>query len=550
MSLTNAAGTADARGLIETDVCIVGAGPAGIVIAREWIGRPHRVLLLESGGYGPDDRVQELGDGAVDSPYYTADALVQGRRRRFGGTTNLWLYDAEPSSGRQFARSLPPEPVDFEVRGDGDGIGWPFSVDSLRPFYERAQAAWNSAPFDYKVSSWADAATPALSFAGDSVVSKICQHGPGDVFTLRYRDDLLAADNVTILTGATAARLEWDSRGRSIRRVQVVRADGSSLAVSARVVVLAAGGIENVQLLLLSDSERAGPAGRNDNLGRHLTDHPEFRMGTIALRDADVVRQLGLYDLRWVGRFMIGGYLTLSDERKRSDELLNFSAVLTPQPSGFGSPAHRSISSLLALRRGERPAHVTRDLRAIAAAPAATLSLLRRHGSNYHEYHGGWSRPEIDPRRFAALEVHASAEQRPGPDNRFVLDERRDRLGRRRPKLRWRWSAGDIDSTQRSIAIIAAELESAGVGRFTQWVEFDGPARPVWGGLHHPMGGTRMHADPSLGVVDVDGRVHDADNLYVAGSSVFPSGHGYANPTLTILALSIRLADHLKATLG
>ena len=444
----------------------------------------------------------------------------------------------------------PPEPIDFEPRGGGREGGWPFSVESLRPFYERAQATWVGAPFDYAVSSWADSATPALTLPGDSVVTKVCHHGPSDVFSLRYRDDLLAAENVTVLTGSTAARLEWDDRGRSIRRVQVVRADGSSFAVAARMVVLAAGGVENVQLLLLSDGERPGTGSRNDNLGRHITDHPEFRMGTIEPRDADVIPRLGLYDLRWVGRFMISAFLTLSEDLKRAEDLRNLSAVLTPKPASFGTPAHRAISAMLATRRGERPAHLIDDIRAIAGAPGDTMKLLRSHGSHYREYRGGWSHPGVDASRFTSIELHAATEQRPDRENRITLDERRDRLGRRRAKLRWRWSPDDKASIQRSIRILADELEAAGIGRFTQWVEFDGPGRPVWDGIHHPMGGTRMHPDPRLGVVDTDCRVHGADNLYVAGSSVFPNGHGYANPTLTLLALGIRLADHIKAALG
>jgi choline dehydrogenase-like flavoprotein len=544
-----APGPRDARDLIETDVCIVGAGPAGIAIARELIGLPFRVCLLESGGFEDDVPAQELDIGAVDSRHFRSDALVNGRHRQFGGTTNLWLYDTEPRSGRRFARCLPPEPVDLEPREDPARNGWPVSLDALRPFYERAQATWNGGPYDYTVESWSDPATPPLALGGD-VVTKMCQHGPSDVFSLRYRDDLLAADNVTVLTGSTAARLEWDGGGRSIRRVRVVRADGSTFAVSARAVILAGGGIENVQLLLLSDAERAGTGHGSEHLGRHIADHPEFRMGTIEPHDADIVRQLGLYDLRWVGRFIVGAYLTLSEERKRADGLLNLSAVLTPQPAGFGSPAHRSIASLFALTHGERPHHIARDARTIARAPREAVGIMRGRGSRYHEYRGGWSRPDVDPRRFATIEVHGSAEQTSDPDNRITLDDRRDRIGRRRARLRWRWSPTDQASTQRSIRAVADELEAAGVGRFSQWVEFEGPSRPVWDGIHHPMGGTRMHADPNLGVVDPDGRVHGSDNLYIAGSSVFPNGHGYANPTLTILALSIRLADHLKSTLG
>jgi choline dehydrogenase-like flavoprotein len=539
---------APARDLLETDVCIVGAGPAGIAVARELMGSSLRVTLLESGGFVADPLVEELDRGTIDAPDFLSDALAQGRDRRFGGTTNMWIYDTEPSRGGGYARALPPEPLDLEQREGPDGSGWPFTFDSLRQYYERAQSTWNGAPFDYAVGSWTAEASP-IALTGGGVETRICQHGPSEVFTHRYRDDLLAAENVTVLTGSTVARLGWDDLGRSVRRVHVVRTDGSSFGVSARVVVLAAGGVENVQLLLLSEPDRP-IATASDHLGRHITDHPEFRIGTFASSDPELPRKLGLYDLRWVGRFMIGAFLTLTEERKRAEGLRNFSAVLTPRGAGFGSPAHRSLAALLAMRNGERPADVLSELRTFVESPRDTLALFRGRRLPYREFHGGWSASAVDPRRFPVIELHGSSEQTPSRDNRIVLADGRDSIGRRRAHLRWRWSAEDRDSVRRSIRILADDIEASGLGRFSPWVEFEGPLRPIWNGIHHPMGGTRMHEDPALGVVDPEGLVHGTEGLYIAGSSVFPNGHGYANPTLTILALSIRLADHLKTVLA
>jgi choline dehydrogenase-like flavoprotein len=143
----------------------------------------------------------------------------------------------------------------------------------------------------------------------------------------------------------------------------------------------------------------------------------------------------------------------------------------------------------------------------------------------------------------------AAPEQTAERDNKFILADRRDRLGRKQVELDWRWSQSDRDNLERSIEIFGSKIEAANLGKFRRSIEFEGPTRPRQEGFHHPMGGTRMHVDPHLGVVDENCLIHGLANVYAAGSSVFPTGHGYANPTLTLLALTLRLADHVKANL-
>jgi choline dehydrogenase-like flavoprotein len=148
------------------------------------------------------------------------------------------------------------------------------------------------------------------------------------------------------------------------------------------------------------------------------------------------------------------------------------------------------------------------------------------------------------------LEVHVAAEQTPDRDNQLQLTGEQDRVGRRRVRLKLGWSQSDRDNLLRSASLFASEIEGSGLGAFHRWVEYTGATRPMSYGVHHPMGGTRMHADPRLGVVDENCKVHGVANLYLAGSSVFTTGLGYANPTLTLLALSVRLADHVAAAQG
>jgi choline dehydrogenase-like flavoprotein len=146
------------------------------------------------------------------------------------------------------------------------------------------------------------------------------------------------------------------------------------------------------------------------------------------------------------------------------------------------------------------------------------------------------------------LEAIQQIEMAPDRDNRVTLSDQVDMLGQRRADLHWKWSEVDIRSARLSQQLYAEELARAGVGE----LELPSPEHPVEvlspAGIYHQLGTTRMHRDPSGGVVNGDCRVHTVPNLFVAGGAVFPTG-GYANPTLTIVALSLRLADHLKHVL-
>jgi choline dehydrogenase-like flavoprotein len=536
--------------VVEADLCVVGAGPAGISLVREMLGTGIEVVLLESGGYAFDADIQLLSDGEQDSSHHADGAVRGGRLRQFGGTANLWVYRTIPDNGRRQARSVPPEPIDFEARFGAPATGWPIGFEEMQPYYERAQAIWNRGPFDYRVARWTGGAAPIAGHGG-RLATGISQHGPNDVFTLRYRDDLLAADNVRVMVGCTALRLASGPSGDRVEAVEVAGPSGEVFAVRAKSFVLAAGGIENAQILLLSAPGVPGAAGnRHDTVGRFLTDHPEFRMGTITPSDPAVVDTLGLYDLRWVDDIMVSGFLTLSEEIKRDEGLLNLSAALVLHMAGFGTDAHRALGSLAPTRR-MHPSDLVRIARSVLGAPVdAARAAIEQRRRPYEEWSGGWSRPAIDRRRFPVIELHAAPEQVASRDNRVTLSDRRDRLGRQRPRVAWSWDRGDRQNATRSVELLAAALRDAGVGQLEPWGSLLGRDAPRFGGFHHPMGTTRMHPDPTAGVVDLECRVHGLENVYVAGSSVFPTGHGYANPTLTIIALAVRLGDHLKISQG
>ena len=211
-------------------------------------------------------------------------------------------------------------------------------------------------------------------------------------------------------------------------------------------------------------------------------------------------------------------------------------------------------ADFFALEAGEcldRLATMSKGLDFVAARVARKLTQNRmfRYWENGPSLTAaGWSSLPDKPRRFGKLELVVVAEQAPHADNRVTLSDRVDRLGSRLPRLHWEWRAIDVDSVQRALTLLGAELSRLSLGRL-EITACDGRPFLMHAGIHHHMGTTRMHDDPRRGVVDADCRVHDTPNLFVAGSSVFPTG-GYINPTLTIMALSIRLADRLRREAG
>lgn len=548
-------------GTVRTDVCVVGAGPAGLTFARRCIGSGFGVLVLEGGSYAYSEQADDLRSPKVISPYYRPDALANGRRRQFGGTANIWAHLTRPTSGRVYARALPVEAVDLEARAWQPSDGWPIGMSDLQPHYEQIARTWFGRSISNDPAAWATPQRPALPLRPGPLTTRIAQYGAADVFIHRYRDELFAADNVDVLVGGTVVELESDRGGAVVRRARVTQADGSSFHVEARVFVLAGGTVENVQTLLNSDATRPGGTGnRHGNIGHYITDHPEFQLGTLRPTDPGLLDQLGLYDLHYVDNAMVSGLLTLDQDFKRQEGLLNLGAVFVPRPAGFASDAERSLRSLRhALSADRRPGNALAHLRSVATSPQDSLSVLQRkvrhrfdHADEHrYEWHrGGWSRPGVDRRKLPVLELHVAAEQTAERDNCLTLTGVRDAVGRRQVQLRLRWSPSDQQNVLRSMQVLAAEIEGSGLGTFRRWIDFTGETRPISYGLHHPMGGTRMHTDPARGVVDENCRVHGTANLYVTGASVFPTGLGYVNPTLTILAISTRLADHVKALLG
>ena len=426
--------------------------------------------------------------------------------------------------------------------------------------YARAQQVCAGGLFDYEPGQWEDDKARQLPLHGQGVETGMFHFSPFEVFTRDYRRQLFAAPNITVYTHATAMELLARDDLSGVASVRISGPGQRPWVLHARNVVLAAGGYENARLLLASSGAK-GLGNAHDQVGRHYHDHLQGHSGYLRPRDPALLERLGLYDLRLRRGAWVMGYLKLSPQLQAREGLLNINCMLFPRPADRQDRAIEAFNTLRErrlLRRGATgmaPAlglgrtlsqlwRMTRGLDYVARVTA--LAARGRQSTAYGLGHGGWSTLAQPGRRFSRLELWHSIEQSPHPDNRVRLSDARDALGCRKLELHWHWSAQDIEMTLKAQELFARALETAGLGRVERVRQADGSphlARPA--GSHHLMGTTRMHEDPRQGVVDANCRVHGLDNLYVAGSSVLPTG-GYANPTLTLVALALRLADHLK----
>jgi choline dehydrogenase-like flavoprotein len=244
------------------------------------------------------------------------------------------------------------------------------------------------------------------------------------------------------------------------------------------------------------------------------------------------------------------GKLTFREKIMRQEEMLNICATLTPRARSYESDAVETVKRVIASKSPVAVVTLLRkECRHLIAGWDEVLTKCYEKLTNkrlrYFENKGGWSRLENNERRFRRFELRCLSEQAPNSQNRVTLGNAVDRLGQRKAELHWRWSAIDLRSIRRAQEILREEFERHQLGEFAGQHELDGGEAPRFVSPHHHLGTTRMHSNPRQGVVDPNCQVYGVANLYVAGSSVFPTG-GFANPTLTIIALALRLSYHLK----
>ena len=509
----------------EADVAIIGAGAAGITMARRLLAGGATVLLLESGGEDYEPAAADLNAGDnVGLPYYDLDSA---RLRFFGGTTAIWG-----------GRCAELDPLDFQKKPWVEYSGWPLGADELRPYYSAAREA-----LDLPHS------TPAID--GSSLLRGLSSSELAvrtwmfdrrfDRFGLSANQALIDEPRLTALTHATVREIIPSENGQTIERLEILGQGNRKAEVRARTYVLAAGGIENPRLLLASNSVvTSGLGNHNDLVGRFFMEHPHARGGRIVgARVWDVLKAFGK---RRCGNIECSPLLTPSERLQESRGILNSAVTIAARPPEGGKRRLMKQAYLYA-KHSMAPTKKGRGLwktrRRVGRQVKQLIGPVRPWWSCVS---GQWE-----------LALVLRAEQAPNPDSRVTLGPSVDATGMPRVQLDWRMRDQDVESAAALVETLGRQAAARGVGRVeaAQWLH-DRPRQWAFdelvsdhplGGFHH-MGTTRMADDPNRGVTDGSGRVHGIDNLYVAGSSLFPTS-GWANPTLTILALSLRTAEHI-----
>ena len=535
---------------LNADVCVVGAGAAGIPLALSLSGKGLTVLLLEAGERSQDPKAQEHYEGEVADERMHSP-LHRYRLRGLGGSTSLWG-----------GRCMPYDPIDFEERAWVPHSGWPISYEGLQPWYAQANAWSEAGRFAYDARTALPSAPPMFAGFDSSIVrtNGLERFSCPTDFGKRYRKRLAVASDVRVLTGAHCTAIRLDESGGSVRFLEVATLKGNRFQVAARAVVLATGGLETARLMLhSSDVAPQGVGNQNDVVGRYYQCHIAGNVGRLTVhghvnnvRHGYEVAPDGVYCRR---RMQIDAV-----QQRRHGLLYAVARLHFPK---ITDPAHRSgvlsglvlAKNLISYEYGKR----LHDARMDGEAWARHLLNVVRDPLDTTAFLTHWvTRRTLAQRKFPSVilrnrtnrfSLEVQGEQQPLASSRVTLTERTDALGMRRMKVDWRYCLADVESVARTLDLIAAELARTGVGRFEydpDRLEEDLMRYGAYGGHH--IGTARMGANPKHSVVDADCKVHSVANLYVAGSAVFPTS-SQANPTLTIVALSLRLADRLAQRL-
>ncbi|MFA7317973.1 MAG: GMC family oxidoreductase [Sulfuricella sp.] len=500
----------DARSLslnneIHSDVCIVGAGAAGITIALQLENPKLSVTSIESGDLAIDSATQDLYNGLNEGRDYS---LLSTRLRYFGGSTNHW---------GGYCRPL--DDIDFKLRPWVPLSGWPISRKSLDPWYAMAQDMLDLGPYNYDVRYWKGLAKDERKYLlkNDNVIqNKLFQFSPPTRYSSKYAKKIEHSSNIRCYLNLNVLQCNTSDDGRHVLSLTAATLNGSRCKVKAKIFVLALGGIETTRLLLLSDRiHPIGYANRGGYLGACFMEHPDISPGVLYVRagvsfyqeifrrEIKLTRKHGQYPNYQDKSVPVAPVSVVAERVQNEQRLLNSGIQLHPLPGTASvDVAEMAISDLLSSTSGQL-------------------------------------------QRFALGTV---SEQAPNKASRLYLSKSTDKLGQPKIALDWRVSEQDKTSIYQSALIFSREVAKSGIGRLKITLPPVSEEWPLIRGYGHHMGSTRMSFSYSNGVVDPNLKVHGLTNCYVASSSVFPTS-GSANPTLTLVALCLRLSEEIKKAL-
>lgn len=499
----------DNNTIIEGDICIMGAGAAGISMALEWINTPYKVILLEGGGFDMDDKVQQLYQGTNSGqnfPPFTASRL-----HVFGGTTGHWAGFCSPY-----------DEIDFKERDWVPNSGWPIGRKDLDPFYERANKTIQLGPYNYDLEFWQEQLPNMIPLPLDNKVikTKMWQYNQTR-FGKTYRQQILDAKNIHLYTYANVVDIHANTNASQVNQVVVKNYAGKKHTVKAKQFIMACGALQNTRLLLASNSiAKAGLGNDNDLVGRYFMEHIEIEAADLYMLKPF---NTDLYSFDF-GVTKASGELSITEEVQQRERILNGTSSFHLHDSD-----ERQVEK-------------------------ANTWLPYGQEEAVNSMNNVWKQAEEKAKQglgsvAKSFQLNVRIEQAPNPNSRVTLGKEKDGLGVPKTHMNWDLTPLDKRSIRTIHYLIGQQMAISGYGRlklkdyFADETDFSFPDH-THGGNHH-MGTTRMDNNPKKGVVDENCKIHGIHNLYVAGSACFPTA-GAPNPTLTLVALTIRLSDYIK----
>jgi len=473
------------------DVCVIGAGPAGITTALGLEGTDFRVCLLEAGGRRPpkimssEHPYRGISIGRPYDPLHT-------RLRFFGGTSNHWGGWCRPL-----------DEIDFVLREYIPLSGWPINRETLIPYYEKAMEICEVDTDGLGLAAFEEqhANENFIHNQVDFLTNKNFFFSTPVRFGQRYQQTIKKSKNIDCFLNSTVVELvQPKNRVESV----IIHQDGKRIEISSRYVVIAAGGIETPRLLLSSNRHFSkGLGNSSDFVGRCFSDHIGTGLGNIIL---PITNQY--FHRTWSARSEVRQipHLSFNEATLLRNHLVNFGIIFSKVK--LDEKKNKDIEDVL--------------------AP------LKLHNKSY-------------PMTSLFLMI-VRLENTPNPNSRITLSPEKDSYGMPRIILDWQINDIEVESAQKITWIINRLIGQQHLGRLQIRLGSPGEIKVNATYQAHHLGTTRMAGVKDLGVVDSNCRVYDSQNLYIAGSSVFPT-FGFANPTLTIVALAARLTKHLSERL-